>query len=79
MSRRRKNKTELDPQLEALVNSIKSPEQLEDLTRRLRQKAFEAMLEGEMVDHLGYAKHDKAGQHSGNSRNGYSSKTLKGE
>ena len=79
MSRRRKNQTELNPQLEALVNSIKSPEQLEDITRLLRQKAFEAMLNGEMEDHLGYAKHDKAGQHSGNSRNGYSSKTLKGE
>lgn len=79
MSRRTKNKTEIDPQLEALVNSIKSPEQLEDLTRLLRQKAFEAMLEGEMEDHLGYAKHDKAGQLTGNSRNGYSSKTLKGE
>ena len=78
MSRRRKNQTELNPQLEALVNSIKSPEQLEDITRLLRQKAFEAMLNGEMEDHLGYAKHDKAGQHSGNSRNGYSSKTLKG-
>ncbi len=79
MSRRRKNQAELNPQLEALVNSIKSPEQLEDITRLLRQKAFEAMLDGEMEDHLGYAKHDKAGQHSGNSRNGYSSKTLKGE
>ena len=79
MSRRRKNQTELNPQLEALVNSIKSPEQLEDITRLLRQKAFEAMLNGEMEDHLGYAKHNKAGQHSGNSRNGYSSKTLKGE
>ena len=79
MSRRRKNQTELNPQLEALVNSIKSPEQLEDITRLLRQKAFEAMLNGEMEDHLGYAKHDKAGQHNGNSRNGYSSKTLKGE
>lgn len=31
-----------------------------------------------MDEHLGYAKHDKAGQHTGNSRNGYSGKTLKG-
>ena len=79
MSKRKKTSTEIDPQLEALVNSIQSPEQLEDLTRLLRQKTFEAMLEGEMDDHLGYTKHDKAGQNSGNSRNGYSSKTLKGE
>lgn len=79
MSKRTRTKTELDPQLEALVGSIKTPEELEDLTRLLRQKTFEAMLEGEMAVHLGYPKHDKAGHHSGNSRNGYSSKTLKGE
>ena len=79
MSKRSKTKTVIDPQLEALVSSIKSPEQLDDLTTLLRQKAYEAMLEGEMDAHLGYAKHDKAGQLTGNSRNGYSSKTLKGE
>lgn len=31
-----------------------------------------------MEDHLGYALHDMKGHGSGNSRNGYSSKTLKG-
>ncbi|MDZ7661061.1 hypothetical protein [Thiohalophilus sp.] len=35
MSRRTKTKTDIDPQLEALVNSIKTPEELEDLTRLL--------------------------------------------
>ncbi|HHI93468.1 MAG TPA: hypothetical protein ENK04_08160 [Gammaproteobacteria bacterium] len=31
-----------------------------------------------METHLGYTVHDAKGYHSGNSRNGYSSKTLKG-
>jgi len=79
MSRRTKTKTDLDPQLEELVKAVKTPEQLAALTQQLQQKAFEAMLEGEMTDHLGYPKHDTAGHHTGNSRNRYSAKTLKGE
>ncbi len=31
----------------------------------------EGALEGEMDDHLGYARHDPAGRDSGNSRNGH--------
>lgn len=32
----------------------------------------------EMTEHVGYEKHDAAGHHSGNSRNGKSAKTIKG-
>src|SRR6201997_3549979 len=32
-----------------------------------------------MTDHLGYEKHDPAGHHGGNTRNGKSQKTLKGD
>ena len=32
-----------------------------------------------MGAHLGYSKHSPAGHNSGNSRNGYSSKSLKGD
>jgi putative transposase len=32
-----------------------------------------------MTEHLGYAKHDSAGNNSGNSRNGKSKKKLKGD
>jgi putative transposase len=32
-----------------------------------------------MTDHLGYEKHDPAGHHRGNTRNGKSPKTLKGD
>jgi transposase-like protein len=45
---------------------------LKQLTGRVLQKALEA----ELTEHLGYEKHDNAGDKSGNSRNGYSEKTV---
>jgi len=45
---------------------------LADLTKRV----LEAMLEGELTDHVGYAPYDRAGHGSGNSRNGTRSKTV---
>jgi putative transposase len=49
------------------------------LSKELTKALVERMLSGEMNHHLGYAKHDVAGHGSGNSRNGKSRKTLKGE
>ncbi len=71
--------TALEQHIKTLGSNIKTTEELEDLTRLLRKTTLEAMLEGELEDHLGYPKHATKGHHSGNSRNGYSSKTLKGE
>lgn len=48
---------------------------LKQLTKALLERAMQA----EMTDHLGYEKHDPAGQKSGNSRNGKSRKKLKGD
>ena len=42
-------------------------------------KRQERALAVEMTDHLGYEKHDPAGHHRGNTRNGKSQKTLKGD
>ena len=42
----------------------------------VRKHITEAMLEGELESHLGYAKHDPAGRGSGNSRNGHTSKRI---
>jgi transposase-like protein len=36
-------------------------------------------MQGEMAEHLGYEKHDPDGDNSGNSRNGATLKTLKGD
>jgi transposase-like protein len=69
----------LEQQVKALSGNIKTAEELEDLTRLLRKTTLEAMLEGELEAHLGYPKHASEGHHSGNSRNGYSNKTLKCE
>src|SRR3954471_7717031 len=45
---------------------------LPELVRRV----LEAGLQAELTDHLGYEKHDRAGQGSGNSRNGSTPKRL---
>jgi transposase-like protein len=42
----------------------------------LIKAVLERALEGELAAHLGYAKHDPAGNNSGNSRNGAISKTV---
>ncbi|MFC0628804.1 IS256 family transposase [Kribbella deserti] len=46
------------------------------LLGRLTKLVTEAALEGELDDHLGYAKHDPAGRNGSNSRNGKRSKTV---
>ena len=47
------------------------------LIQRLIGGMLEQMLENEMNEHLGYQKHSSKGDHSGNSRNGRTKKTLK--
>jgi putative transposase len=47
---------------------------LKQLTKQLLERAMAA----EMSEHVGYEKHDAAGNNSGNSRNGKSAKTIKG-
>jgi putative transposase len=49
------------------------------LSKELTKALVERMLAGELNHHLGYEKHAVAGRGSGNSRNGKSQKTLKGE
>lgn len=49
------------------------------LVKELTAALVERMLNGELSHHLGYEKHDVAGYGTGNSRNGASLKTLKGE
>ena len=61
-----------------LAKNIKTEKDLSDFSKQLKKITVEAALGAEMEEHLGYAKHDPEGRHTGNSRNGYSSKTLKG-
>src|SRR2546430_12320966 len=46
------------------------------LLGRLTKMVIEGALEGELDDHLGYAKHDPDGRDGGNSRNGRRDKTV---
>ncbi len=50
---------------------------VEDMLREMNKTIIEAVLEAEMDDHLGYLKHDSAGDGSGNTRNGTRTKTVK--
>jgi putative transposase len=49
------------------------------LLKQLTKGLVERMLAGELTAHLGYKKHDPAGHHSGNSRNGSSKKRVKAD
>ena len=49
------------------------------LFQSMVKETLEAFLELEMEQHLGYAKHDPEGRGSGNSRNGSSAKTVRGD
>lgn len=71
----------LDPQLvESLLKNYKEPGDIfgeSGLFKQLKKALVERILDGEMTTELGYEKHDKAGNNSGNSRNGYTKKTIK--
>ena len=62
-----------------LAKDIKSEKDLGELSRQLVKLTVETALNAELDEHLGYRKHEKSGKNSGNSRNGYSSKILKGQ
>jgi transposase-like protein len=49
------------------------------LFQSLVKETLEAFLELEMEEHLGYARHDPEGRGTGNSRNGTTSKTVRGD
>jgi mutator family transposase len=49
------------------------------LLKQLTKAVLERALNAELTHHLGYEKHDPAGHNSGNSRNGTSVKTSKGD
>ena len=46
------------------------------LLKKLTSRFYSRALEAEMEAHLGYKKNDNAGDNSGNSRNGYTQKTV---
>jgi len=77
------SKIEIPEDIAALARKVgrqfKSEQDLADFSRWLKKITVEAALGGEIDDHLGYFKHEARGRGTGNSRNGYSRKTLKGD
>lgn len=51
----------------------------QDLVKELTRRTYQALLDAEMEEHLGYAKHDSSGHNTGNARNGRGSKKIKGD
>lgn len=57
-----------------LAKSLKTPEDLNQLTAVFKKFMIETALNTELSEHLGYEKHQS--KKSGNTRNGFSSKTV---
>ncbi len=73
-------KFDIDPNLiNELAKSIKSEKDLAALSKHLLKLTVERAMNVEMDEHLGYEKHSVAGKNTGNSRNGTSSKVIKGD
>lgn len=68
--------------LDSLLADYRKPEDLigeQGLLKQLTKLLVEKALEAEMAEHLGHGKHQSVENLSGNTRNGKSTKTLKGE
>jgi len=65
--------------LQDLGRGLKTPSDLAKLSKELLKITVEASPNAEMEAHLGYGKHSPEGYNTGNSRNGYNRKTLKGD
>ena len=68
--------------LDSLLADYQKPEDLigeNGLLKQLTKLLVEKALEAEMADHLGHGKHEPVANSTGNTRNGKSRKTLKGE
>lgn len=74
---------EINKQLvDELLKDYRKPEDIigeNGLLKQLTKALLERAMNAEMTHHLGYQKHDRKGYHSGNSRNGSSGKTVKGD
>jgi transposase-like protein len=71
------NKKEIEALALEAAKGIKTEKDLNDFRRMMTKITIEAALNAELDDHLGYGKHEQSA--SDNSRNGYSSKTVKTE
>jgi len=67
--------------IDELLKDYEKPEDVSGangLIQEITRRVYERAMAGELTYHVGYEKHDVAGNNSGNSRNGSSVKTIKG-
>ena len=62
---------------EEALRKIKTHKEFDDYFQELYKQGIQTFLKAEIDEHLGYSKYNPSGKNSGNSRNGYSEKTLK--
>jgi putative transposase len=79
MKKQKEEKPISDELIDKMLEQGRTAEDVNVLLKQFTKAVLERALQGEMSEHLGYAKHDPAGDNSGNSRNGVSRKTLKGD
>jgi len=79
MKREKKEQAISGELIDELLKQGRQPEDIHGLLKQFTKAVLERALQGELTEHLGYAKHDRAGQNSGNSRNGSTRKTLQGD
>lgn len=81
MTKKSNQKNPFNPELlDEILKDYKNPEDMfgkDGILKQLQKAILERALEGEMTTELGYSKHDSVGDNSGNSRNGYSEKSIK--
>jgi len=68
--------------IDDLLKDYKTPEEIlgeSGLLKQFTKAVLERALQAELTTHLGYEKHSSEGDNTGNSRNGNSKKTLKGD
>ncbi len=80
MARPRKRpstKAQFDPRaLDALIGDARSPAEVDELFRQMKQHLMERILAGELTHHLGYAKGEPKPSTQANHRNGSTPKTV---
>jgi len=68
--------------VDQLLKDYQKPEDIlgeNGLLKQFTKAVLERAMQAELTEHLGYEKHEPAGKNTGNSRNGASKKTLKGD
>ena len=66
-----------DKTIKELAKECRTVEDVHDMLKNLFKDTLQGIFEAEMEDHLGYEKNSVEGNNTGNSRNGYSKKTIK--